>query len=709
MRARIAVTVASCLALILTACSGSPPKSDDPKLPSLPPSQAAQDLPAEASTADRIDAALAAGEIDESIAAMYRVWATFADPALPPEFDSEHSGIDTYTIATIGASLDEYSPEVRAELESFFTRPSDPGSAFSTPDTVITSAAAVDHSAAVTVATEALRAPSEIEPANESAPTDDLAPTTDPAEEDPKRCANWETVAVPDLPFRVWACADGLDAQAAITALTELLQKNAGDMIVEFPNGMGAPIPDMPEGEFAPDELIDFYVLPHGWMAPKRGLNERVADETLAGVAMAADPMDEHTSSSYLLIASYLLEHPEALERVVVHELFHALQYAHYRDISLENRWFYEATGFWSERYFTAQDPTHAYFYRISEMQNSPLGLADTDFQHAYSAFIWFTFLQQQQGPEAVFSFWENLREHPPRNTDPFPTSAFGAGFSVEDELPEFAMRLLNVKLPGDPISPRFADFDPGFPDDSTPNLAPVSFDGHDLALDGQGIPELGYRYTLVSFARETPVTMSHDLSTGSGVQSVVEALIPGSDGAYERVRLGTEFQDFCLSGDVYFVLSNPSTILDDATSGLVDLALVESSECGDLPGEPQPENPSLESPAPSDAPEPAPSSAPVDPPAERGYCPDMTWFESQMIDLVENPRPLTEEDVARIFSVTEPYLLNLPDGGQEHIDKLHQHSKKFIGVSDAETYDLAADEDFTNKVSWLWFLLQAC
>lgn len=697
MRARISVTVATCLALILTACSSAPPKSDDPKLPTLPPSQAAQNLSADASTADRIDAALAAGEIDESIAATYRVWATFGDPALPPEFDSDSSGIDTHTIARIGASLEDYSPEARAELEPFFTRPSDPNSAFSDPNAEIASAAARDHNAGAAVLTKAMRAPSEINPADESAPNDESAPDETSNPDEPKRCTTWEADVVPDLPFRVWACADALDAPAAIAALKEVLQKNAGDMIAEFPNGMGAPIPDMPEGEFAPDELIDFYVLPHGWMAPKRGLNERVADETLAGVAMAADPMDEHTSSSYLLIASYLLDHPEALERVVVHELFHALQYAHYRDISLENRWFYEATGFWSERYFTDQDPTQTYFYRISEMQNSPLGLADTDFQHAYSTFIWFTFLQQQQGPDAVFSFWKNLRENPPRDAVSFPTSAFGSDFVIEDEFPEFAMRLLNVKLPGDPISPRFADFDSDFPDDSTPNLVPIPFTGNDLALDGQGIPELGYRYTLVSFDHEIRVAMSHDLSTGSGAQAVVEALIPGSDGAYERVRLGTEFEDFCLSGAVYFVLSNPSIILDDATSGLVDLAMVESSECGDLPAPADPSN------------EPDPDAAPITPPAERGYCPDMTWFETQMIDLVENPRPLTEADVASIFSVTEPYLLNLPDGGQEHIDSLHQHTKKFIGASESHARELAADEDFTNKVSWLWFLLEAC
>ncbi|HLS04642.1 MAG TPA: hypothetical protein VK030_07735 [Actinomycetales bacterium] len=679
MRARNLVSIGVGLTLILTACSTEPTETS--KVTARPPSQAAQDLPADSSAADRIDAALAAGEIDESVAAMYRVWAKFGDPELPSEFQSETSGIDTFTIASIGASLSEYSEEARAEIEPFFVRPSDPGSAFSDPDASIADAAAPDRGNTMTLAALEARSPATVQPAD-NANNDEVSK--------PKRCNNWETEVVPDLPFRVWACADALDAPAVIATLSDILQRHAPDMIAEFPNGMGAPIPDAPDsdGPYADDDRIDFYILPTGWMAPKRGLNERVADETLAGVAMPAAPMDQHTSSSYLLIASYLFEHPEALERVTVHELFHALQYSHYRDISLENRWLFEGSGFWSEQYFTDQEPTHTYFYRIGEMQNSAMGLADTDFQHSYSTFIWFTFLQQQHGPEAVFAFWKALGENLPPADDPLPVGALGSQFSLDEEFAEFGLRLLNVQLAGNPISPRFADFDSNFPDDSVPDLAPVDFDGSELTLDGQGIPELGYRYTLVSFADETSLNLSHNLTTASGAQPVVEALIPDSDGTYERVRLGTDEQAFCISGDAYFVLSNPSVVLGDESSGLITLAPDEGQGCGDasqVPGDLPPK------------------------PAESDYCPDMTWFDEQLHDLMNNPRGVSAQYVDEVFAVAEPYLLDLPDGGQEHIANLRQHVDKFIDVDDGEAHTLAADPEFQNWVEHFTFLIRYC
>src|SRR5690625_239343 len=112
-------------------------------------------------------------------------------------------------------------------------------------------------------------------------------------------------------------------------------------------------------------------------------------DPDAAALTMPAEPTSGSTSSAYLLLGSYLLEHPDALERIVVHELFHALQYMHYRDLSLENRWLYEGGAVWAEQHFVNPGATSPYLYRIKQLQDSAEPISSPDFQHSYAAFLW--------------------------------------------------------------------------------------------------------------------------------------------------------------------------------------------------------------------------------------------------------------------------------------------------------------------------------
>src|SRR5690625_6138379 len=90
-------------------------------------------------------------------------------------------------------------------------------------------------------------------------------------------------------------------------------------MTQEHPTGMGAPIPDVPDNNGGNiDDLIDIYILPNGWMAPQRGANERLMDPDAAALTMRAEPTRGSTSSAYILLTSYLLQHPDALKRIVV-------------------------------------------------------------------------------------------------------------------------------------------------------------------------------------------------------------------------------------------------------------------------------------------------------------------------------------------------------------------------------------------------------
>src|SRR5690625_1586646 len=627
MRARISVSIGLCLTLALAACSSGPAGDKavsvgDP--PAAPVSEAAQELPESASIADRIEAALEAGEIDASTASKYVVWAAFGSPELPPEFDSDIAGVDGVDLAHIGANLEALNEQDRGAVEPFFKRPSDPDSAFSEPSGV--KSAAVNN------------------------------PTQTGGAAQMERCANWESEAVPNVPFRVWACANTDDPSTVFSTLTPVLQAHVPEMTRPLPAGMGQPIPDIPDSDGGnPDDLIDIYVLPTGWMAPKRGLNERLMDEISTAITMRTAPMSGFQSSSYILFNSELLDNPEPLERITVHEVFHVLQNALYDDVTFENRWLFEGGAKWAENYYTDLGTPVGYDVRVKEMQDSALGLEDPDFQHSYSSFIWFTFMAQNQGVKSVFAFWESLRDDPPA-TGHSPFTTTGAP-DLDEAFPPFALQLLNVKLPGDPISPRFSDDDPYFPDASTPNLSPVVFDTDELSLDGQGIPSLGYRYTHVTFSEETPLVLRHDLATPSGAQPVAEALIADSDGNYERVRIGSDEAVVCTSDDIYFVMSNPSIILDDASTGSVTLAAGVALDCDDSAEGP---GPSLEL-----GPDPDINIEAEPKPETSDYCSDLGWLNDRLEDLAANPRALSATEVEEMFAIADPYLYDMVDGGR--------------------------------------------
>lgn len=154
------------------------------------------------------------------------------------------------------------------------------------------------------------------------------------------------------------------------------------------PNGLGAPIPDEPDPlpDQTSDDKIDVYVLPHGWLAPYRELDERRMDEIAAGQTMPAQPQTANISSGYMMVASHLLEVPDPtfLEGVLVHELFHVLQYAHHIELDQTARWVYDASAVWAENYFGLDKSSLELRGRAFTMQRSELSLMDNDFHHKY-------------------------------------------------------------------------------------------------------------------------------------------------------------------------------------------------------------------------------------------------------------------------------------------------------------------------------------
>ncbi len=546
--------------LFIGACSTS--VSDESGSDRSGSTSVLDELSRDASSAERIDAALQAGEIDEETATLYHVWAQFGDPGLPTEFRGAPAPHDIGVLTAAGESLDDLPGDIRAKVAPYFKRPSDPQSAFSLADGESTGTSGRGRAAA--------------------------------AGEEPNRCASeWISDTVPDLPLRVWACPDvGEDhATAVIDETVEALTRFASPMFADAPDGLGTPIPDDPDAHDHPDsdERIDLYALPDGWMAPYRDGNERQLGDAASAATMRAAPQTGTTSSAYVVYRTDPDQSPLLLAYTLVHELFHVQQFSHYghlAGLADGSAWAYDAFANWAsvkwvQRELDAEDRGT---YRPSALQDSPLSIHDDDWQHGYQAYLFALFIEQEAGAETIFDLWESVGSTPTGEPGGAMINALGERMDLEEAFPEFAMRLFNADLPGDPIEPRLGEVLPGLADGLMPDMTPESLGDEPVEFDLADVPGLGYRYRQVATdaSQQVPVTVeiSTDLEVPSGATVSVEALVPGPDGDYTREVVDADGAEFCVSDDIYLVVANTSVVIDDTTSGSVTVTPTDDDGC---------------------------------------------------------------------------------------------------------------------------------
>lgn len=647
-------------------------------------------IPKAATSSERIAAALAAGEIDEPTSMLYQTWAQFGDRSLPEQYRGAPEPHDLSILNEVQDSLESLPTDIRSQIAPFFERPSSPDSAFSEP------ANANGSAGSGTAQGLAVKTVAQI----------DNALDIDIDVDGPQRCQqDWISHAVPDLPFRVWACPDdgNAAAESRIATVSDAVSARVGPMLVDAPLGMGAPIPDLPNADVKQpsDDKIDIYVLPHGWLAPYRDLNERRMDEMAAAITMRAAPRTENNASSYMLLGAYMLDYPDPLERVLVHEVFHVLQYAHFAGDGQSTAWVAEAGARWAETYFAEDYPDFSWKVLIEQMQASELSLLDDQFEHRYLSFFWFMFMQQEVGPEAVFGVWHALDSPAFGASNESVVAAINSQIDLETAFPEFAMRLLNADLPGNPISTRLSQLTPNFADGVMPTLAPHPFNADVLDVDYDGVSGLAYRYTRVTLpdaaASGTSVSVAANLRTPSGVSPSIEALVQGPDGDYSRVSIDPTGTPVCVGSELVLVVANPSGKIDDEASGTIELVRNQDSECV------------------TPAPIPSPSATPSTPPESdngvtRDFCTDMLQFQRDMEGLANGTDlPITSERVTEMFDLPEPYLPNLPDGGIEQIEILHSYADQAADQSASSAATIFENEEFQRLTNAIAFLVQYC
>lgn len=253
---------------------------------------------------------------------------------------------------------------------------------------------------------------------------------------------------------------------------------------------MGVPIPDDGTGG---DDAIDIYLVQPG----QRARNSTIPTDALAA-AWPTDPRLGRRSSGYILTPRAGVG-TDVWKQILIHELFHIFQFRYNAEVSHRNVagawtgwWFTEAPATWAETYFGRPRSRVTHGWRFGPFQGTASTTSlhvSTPTLHKYNAYVWPLFMQQEKGADVIHQAWIRLESVGP--------GAFEQADEVLDSLVlfrtkfrDFAVRMLDKQLPGDPIAPRLQVVDPNTPLEVPPVVQDRS------SLPPVKIEELGHTIT---------------------------------------------------------------------------------------------------------------------------------------------------------------------------------------------------------------------
>lgn len=395
---------------------------------------------------------MGAGEIDYPTSLLYRMYAVVGDPRLPAEFDGPTDGEDLTPFLVLSDPDVELPPDIRALMDPYLVRPTDPRSAYSGEREPAT---AMDASRAMAY----LRGPVALTACNER---------------------GWAAQNA-TVPIKVWARCTGnyeADIQAAVAIANAIYRP-----MTEY---MRPPVLDGGSDFDGGDASIDVYLTNDTSCPPEFGRCFKIKDSA-AGQAGRIEPYGEPPgmpSSGWILLRRSEMADPDEFRRNFIHEFFHVLQYAHNSVIISrgsgrndqngmeihESFWFVEATATWAEYYFerkaghgSSARTVHRRF--VNGFQGADASLhAQVPALRRYHAYIWPFFMVQETNENVISDVWELLANE---------TDWYGAMDVISLYLPfalhfrDFAVRNININVAGDgtdPIPKRYKDYDPQIP-----------------------------------------------------------------------------------------------------------------------------------------------------------------------------------------------------------------------------------------------------
>lgn len=555
-RAAAGRSLALSIMLVVVAACGDKPSPAPSDAAAVPPSGGpAASVPAggpgasgapvavgeDATSGDLIAAAYAAGTIDRPTALLYSLQATVGDERLPDEYRGAPAE-DDGALTIVATEWDTFTDTQREAFLPYVVRPTDPKSIYALPGTATTRrpAAGVVTLASAHAAITA-------------------ADCVDGFVRQP----------VPGLPAVVWGQCGGL-SESGVLGLVDEISADVADAWERIANLMGGdPIgdrniendgfPDAPEGD---DGMLDIYVVAGSVGGHARAISTNAVATTYPAAPLAG-PANAETSSAYMVV-DWTAGAGVKLQSTIVHELFHAFQYAHNNaGLTLESSdgtswsryWFMEASATWAEHEFVPAARASEVYPRISTFQEASVGLASTAGSNEYASWLWPLFMRQEEGPEAIGDAWFDLE-----GVSGFANlqQAVGRSIAFEDRFGDFAVRAYDDKLePGDPIDPAFWDVDPSFPVEVP--VDPRAEYGVDVPPDGKleravSMPPLWSHATELITDGIPTVTFDFDELT-SGTNVSVDLLVKTKKDGWQR-RPGT-IGKVCDAERVIVILGN--------------------------------------------------------------------------------------------------------------------------------------------------------
>lgn len=398
--------------------------------------------------------ALAAGDITYEESLLYRAYALYDVPELPPEYHSEtidyHAALELFT--EVLENEDTLSAGLLEALEPFRVRPADPASIFNNPPGVTAAAAGDWHSS--------LAAGGKVRVWVKEAP-------------------NWEA----DL------ATYAADVTKVWTPLGSIFRY---------------PIPDTPgAANVNPDSATDVYFVDVGTVDPRKdgcSASPTPPNCTLSWAGAYTgytEPYTAQTASAYVMVARG--QTGARLTYVLAHELMHAGQHAY--DYH-EKLWIKDATATWGgfrvlQELGETREELYGMARRLYAELNQPL-TRDTGYldETRYRRWLYFFFASMNMGDGIVKSIWQEAAAVGVQNE-----KAVDNAYSFDSHFADFTVRNWNSE-PVDPLYWDPARGDADFPSDLEPPI-PASRDqvlagsqSVDVEVAVAPLSALYYRYT---------------------------------------------------------------------------------------------------------------------------------------------------------------------------------------------------------------------
>jgi hypothetical protein len=245
-------------------------------------------------------------------------------------------------------------------------------------------------------------------------------------------------------PFTVFYCAGDATGQRDAARVALVLDRVWPVMTQPEPNGLGPPIAPQANG----GRLSVYVAAPTAEVVLGRCPDDCVSVGDGYGVTVPVPPFIASGSGAERSSAALILSKEIGVnDGTVIHEFFHALQFAH----SAYGGWVGETGATWAENYYRATEEVAGRIGFLRAFQNRPgTSLFQRGETLEYGAYVWLVWLAQRtNSASSVFGIWTALERATSEDAvnslvDRYLT---GLGLGFRSSFKDFVVEDLNLRL----------------------------------------------------------------------------------------------------------------------------------------------------------------------------------------------------------------------------------------------------------------------